>query len=407
MIRLLQFLMLIFLHVIIQSCSPQPRDSSYDSLIGSKKSVALISSQKIVINSILTNHFIDLNPEMTNNCELVNFSIDQFTSEPTSQFIAFSANCKNQEGFLSYRQIFLYNLLSDTTITLSKNEKSAFAKSDATLLDSSQDGLSVIFSCTSCNLIEGQIQGAENIYHYSSLTQKLQMIPLQYPQVLSPKLTDDGNWLYYLDKCSGVDSANSNKCLHRMQLQTKQTTQIFPKSFGQLLNGTINNFDLSANGNQLVFETTATNLRADLEDKNNSMDLYHLDQSTSILTLVSTNQNKTPNAASYAPVLSKDGRLVYFSSKATNLSEMDRNSDVDIFLFDVKDKTVRHQIDGQTYEPHPAISIIENAKIILFQTEKNIGVDQNFSYDIYAIDESKTINWLSSFNSGVDFLLKK
>src|SRR5262249_48333098 len=83
----------------------------------------------------------------------------------------------------------------------------------------------------------------------------------------------------------------------------------------------------SADGRYVVFSSTATNLVAGQVDASRTSsvndDLFLYDRLTGTNTLMShtaTSATTTGNGASYAPVLSADGRYVVFRSLASNLA---------------------------------------------------------------------------------------
>lgn len=96
---------------------------------------------------------------------------------------------------------------------------------------------------------------------------------------------------------------------------------------------------ISRDGRFVAFESAATNLVDG--DHNSAFDVFVFDTVTSELTLVSASSaGGSANADSHSPSISGDGRLVAFSSMATNLVDGDTNGRSDVFVADLRDGTV-------------------------------------------------------------------
>ncbi len=96
---------------------------------------------------------------------------------------------------------------------------------------------------------------------------------------------------------------------------------------------------ISSNGQYVAFESAASNL---VEcDTNGLSDVFVRDLASGITRLVSVSADDTPsaNGPSGAPLISGDGRWVFFESTASNLIEMDFNGAQDIFARDLLAQT--------------------------------------------------------------------
>jgi Tol biopolymer transport system component len=92
------------------------------------------------------------------------------------------------------------------------------------------------------------------------------------------------------------------------------------------------NPSISVDGRFVAFQTSAGNLSAD--DKADA-DIFIRNVDASTTTLVSRQSGATgagADGSSYAPVLSRDGRIVAFSSDASNLSTLDNHAVRDVFI---------------------------------------------------------------------------
>lgn len=96
---------------------------------------------------------------------------------------------------------------------------------------------------------------------------------------------------------------------------------------------------ISADGSVVVFQSQATDLVAGQTDAPGSEDIFLFDRTTGTVSLVSRvagSETVAANKFSFLPHLSADGRIVAFSSNATDLvaGVTDTNADHEAFLFD-------------------------------------------------------------------------
>lgn len=91
---------------------------------------------------------------------------------------------------------------------------------------------------------------------------------------------------------------------------------------------------LSRSGRLVVFSSSATNLVAN--DTNHRHDVFLHDTSTGETTRVSVKSNgdQAAGGGSFEPALSPGGRFVAFTSQATNLVDNDMNGQADVFVHD-------------------------------------------------------------------------
>jgi Tol biopolymer transport system component len=145
---------------------------------------------------------------------------------------------------------------------------------------------------------------------------------------------------------------------------------------------------ISADGRFVVFETLATNLA--LGDTNADWDVYVHDRLTSTTAACSvTGKGSVGNGSSYATLISANGERVVFKSTATDLVPGDANMQQDIFVHDlVSGTTQRASIatDGAEADGHssqPAISG-DGKHIGFFSTAANlVPNDTNDEADVF------------------------
>ena len=94
---------------------------------------------------------------------------------------------------------------------------------------------------------------------------------------------------------------------------------------------------LSANGRKLLFASYATNLVAG--DTNDAADLFLQDRQTGAITRVSVGVAGQANGETTRGRLSSDGQIVVFESYASNLVSGDTNNSADVFVRDLTTRT--------------------------------------------------------------------
>ena len=139
---------------------------------------------------------------------------------------------------------------------------------------------------------------------------------------------------------------------------TRVTTRVSVCSNGNEGDGPSRFPAISADGQLVAFESLADNL-AGAGDNNSSRDVFVHDRTTGNTRRMSVDSNGMEgNGASAEPSISADGRLVAFSSTATNLVANDGNQCSDVFVRDRSaGTTVRVSVDAAGVEgDKPSVS---------------------------------------------------
>lgn len=175
------------------------------------------------------------------------------------------------------------------------------------------------------------------------------------------------------------------------EIATGITARVSVDTAGALGAGDSTVSAISGKGGFELFQSTASNLVAG--DTNSALDLFLRDRLTPFTTRVSlANDGSEPNGSSDLNAgLSGGGRLVAFSSFATNLVADDRNQVRDVFLRDRSlPSTTRTSLgmgginpNGESFDP--AISL--NGSVVAFTSAASnlVPNDTNNSTDIFAV----------------------
>ena len=153
---------------------------------------------------------------------------------------------------------------------------------------------------------------------------------------------------------------------------------------------------VSVNGLMLAFESRAYNLVPD--DTNGSPDIFVRNLNTRVTERISVaDDGKESNGGSFEPSISGNGRIIAFSSAASNLVPSDANGRIDVFIHDRETrKTQRVSVADNGEESNgsslgPAIS--EDGHFIAFGSAASdlVPGDTNGVWDIFVHDRRSRI----------------
>lgn len=151
---------------------------------------------------------------------------------------------------------------------------------------------------------------------------------------------------------------------------TKEATLLSKTKKGALGNGDSFSTSISSDGRYIVFTSDAKNLE---EGTDGFSQIFLYDRNTDTLTLISKDATSKPgNDNSWSPSMSADGNQIVFVSSATNLSEAESNGKDQIYLFD----RISEQISIVSVTPDGALadddafspSISADGQSVLFQS---------------------------------------
>ncbi len=159
---------------------------------------------------------------------------------------------------------------------------------------------------------------------------------------------------------------------------------------------------MSASGRYVAFESRAANL-SDI-DNNGVVNIFVRDIETGTTTLVSRNGWLGANDSSASPAISADGRFVAFESKADNLSDADDNSVTNVFLNDTSNGTtqlVSQASDGAAADGNSGNPAVSGAgEVVAFESmATNLSADDDDAVkDIFTRNAQGTTALVSRVN---------
>ncbi|UCF26844.1 MAG: PD40 domain-containing protein, partial [Chloroflexota bacterium] len=208
-------------------------------------------------------------------------------------------------------------------------------------------------------------------------------------------LSSDGTIIafssYATNLVTGDDNLVMDVFVH--DLQSRQTDLVSISSDGTQGNSVALNPSISANGQFIAFQSPASNLVVD--DANNFADIFVHDRNTGITELVSVASDGTQaNNYSTYPSISADGRYVAFTSQANNLVPGDTNSAADVFVHDRQmaiTKRISVASDGTEGDYSSELaSISGDGRLIVFSSlASNLVIeDPEGARDVFIHDQS-------------------
>ncbi len=204
-------------------------------------------------------------------------------------------------------------------------------------------------------------------------------------------LSSDGRFVAFQSEASNLvpDDTNGLEDVFVRDRQAGVTSRVSVGTGNvQSVGGVSTVATISGDGGTVVFSSFATNLVPN--DTNGAPDVFVHDRATAVTTRVSVDSaGAQANGTSTTPGLSADGRLVVFSSDATNLVPNDTNGVADIFLHDrqtgqtsrVSVDSLGNQADDGSFDPY----ISSDGGIVVFGSDATnlVPGDTNGVRDVF------------------------
>jgi|LakWasM104_HOW12_FD_contig_111_155901_length_8940_multi_4_in_0_out_0_1 serralysin len=209
-----------------------------------------------------------------------------------------------------------------------------------------------------------------------------------YSSAFAQSISADGKFILYAP-AGGFDS-NDYYDIYLKNLETGENTIISTSSDDQIGNADVvlDHPQFSADGRFVSFSSYASNLTPD--DTDYGSDIFTKNLLTGETTLVSTNSvGEKANSGSVVSTISANGRYVAFHSTATNLSNADTNSSIDVYWKDTltnETKLVSSNVDGIVGNGRSWYgSISADGNLVVFESLASnlVAADNNSFYDIF------------------------
>jgi len=260
--------------------------------------------------------------------------------------IAFESDATNLvEGDTnSIQDIFMRDLLEDTTIRVSVDNDGTQANGNSFNADISDDGDSVVFESDATNLVDSDTNGVTDVFIHSGITTYRVSVDGNGNQVngasYNARISSDGRYVVFASEATNLVSGDINGVADIFVYDTQEgtTTRVSVSSEADEANGPSGYPDVSSDGRYIVFQSDATNLVHN--DTNTRRDIFMHDMTTGMTTRVNMGANGVEGGGiSTGGSVSSNGTYVAFNSISSNLVANDTNGRYDIFRNET-DRTV-------------------------------------------------------------------
>lgn len=242
--------------------------------------------------------------------------------------------------------IFLYDRDSGTTRRVSVDFFGDQANGHSRSPAISADGSTVAFVSAATNLLDQELNGAEQVYVHEVQVGETSVVSVSSAgrpsngNCFLPDLSDDGTLVAFKSEGSNLVAADTNGVpdVFVHDRSAGQTTRISVDDFGNQSNDLSGGPAISDDGRYVAFVSFSSTF--DPEDGNGASDVFVVDRSVALggsrIRRVSVEQPGNPRPGGPVPdfpvAISGDGVWIGFASAAENLVDGDNNNRIDAFV---------------------------------------------------------------------------
>jgi Tol biopolymer transport system component len=204
-------------------------------------------------------------------------------------------------------------------------------------------------------------------------------------------LSASGRYVAFVSGARDLVHGDTNRArdVFVRDLRTSWTSRVSTSSSEAQSDGPSEKPSISADGSVVAFPSSATNLVAD--DANGFQDVFVRDRARGTTERLSVGPTGDANGSSLASLVSADGRVVVFSSEASNLVGGDRNGALDVFVVDRQEGTTTRLgvgADGPAADRSEASSVDAHGRVVGFRSyaPSLVPHDSNGFADVFAYD---------------------
>jgi hypothetical protein len=334
-----------------------------------------------------------------------------FAISADGRFVAFESSAWNLvPGDLNHAtDIFVHDRLSGATVRVSVGSSNSEADEECLGPAMSAEGRFVAFTSRATNLVDDDTNGTADVFvrdrdpdgngvfdEDNGVTSRMSVDSNGVQGDLSsggPSISADGRLVSFDSSATNLVAGDTNGATDVFvhDRATGATTRVSLSSEGLEGNRYSQSAQISGNGRFVTFDSESDNLVPN--DVNGFGDVFIRDLVDDVTELVSVDSfSLQGNSTSSAPVISADGRIVAFTSNATNLVVPDTNGDLDVFVRDrIAGTTTRANSDSSGVQGnYGAIfaAISGNGRFVAFASdaENLIANDTNDKGDEFIHD---------------------
>lgn len=270
----------------------------------------------------------------------------------------------------------------------------------------SGDGRYVLFHSDSSNLVSGDTNGTWDVFirdRFLGVTERISLDHLgnqANDRSDSPEITPDGRYVsFHSDAALVPDDTNNLTDVYRKDRQTGDLVLVSQTDTGTQGNSISYGATISADGNRIVFMSSASNLVPG--DTNGWGDVFLKDLTTNTLERINVSSSGVQsNSETIWPRISPDGTRVAFCSRGSTLVSGDSNNNWDAFVRDTTSSTttrINVRPDGSqadSYVRSTTYFTQDNRFVIFASLSTNlVSNDTNGEQDVFLrdlVDENTT-----------------
>ncbi len=240
-----------------------------------------------------------------------------------------------------FDRIYVKDMQTGELRLVSVNSAGEPASADSYAPTISANGRYVVFISRANNLGGASHSGKRDAFIHDLQTGATTLVSVStdgvganHPVHYETSISADGRYVAFATKSDTLTPGDMNNFsdVFVRDMQLGNTTRVTIASDG--VHGVGSKPSISADGRYVAFQSRAENLA--LDDTNRSRDIFVHDRLGGTTKRVSVSSaGGQANGNSVSPVISADGRLVVFESRATNLVSGDTNDRKDIFAHEL------------------------------------------------------------------------
>ncbi len=265
------------------------------------------------------------------------------------RYVAFTSTATNlvPNDVNGFGDVFVHDRQTGTTTLVSLSTSSEQANDNSDYLDNlsiSGDGRFVVFRSYANNLVSGDANGSPDIFLRDTKLGITSLISISSTGAQSdldcwhPSVSANGRFVSFSSAGKHLAGNDNNDYLDvfRRDTQTGETVLVSVGTSGLSGTGDSIRSDISADGRYVVFESQAADILP--PDENGAWDIYLRDMQAGVtqrLSVTPTGGLANDHSGGSRVSISQDGRYVAFASTATNLTALDTDGLLDVFVRDV------------------------------------------------------------------------
>jgi len=319
------------------------------------------------------------------------------------RFAAFATAANNLVAFDTNNlfDVFVRDRQTGTTERVSLSTAGVQGNGSSGYPSLSASGRFVAFDSLAANLVAGDTNGVGDIFvrdRQSGTTERVSTATGGAQgnfRSHQPAISADGRFVVFSSDATNLVPGDTNGItdifVHDRQTGTTECVSLDPA--GAQANAGSRQPAISADGRFVAFSSDASNLV--VGNTNGFVDIFVRDRQSGITERVSVDPvGAEGDSDSTAPAISADGRLVAFSSEASNLVASDTNGVMDVFVRDRQSgMTARLSVDSWGFQGNSSsgeigMSISADGGIVAFSSmASNLVVgDTNLVQDVFVHD---------------------